>query len=151
MHNVYFVLVTPWLKQLDPQLPLLGSRVYVSLHVGFVVDETESGEALLGVSPTFPCHKFHSIISPHLSHSFRFVSFHYINPCGGATDMIGRHPCNSLILNIWASIIASYPSTRCCVGHKVRRYNLWSIYIIMHRSFPARSLSCTWFVQVLIL
>ena len=26
------------------------------------------------VSPVFPCHKFHSTISPHSSHPFRFIS-----------------------------------------------------------------------------
>ena len=45
-----------------------------SLHVGFVVDETGSGYAFLGVSPVFPYHKFHFTISPHSSHQFRFIS-----------------------------------------------------------------------------
>ena len=43
-------------------------------HVGFVVDETGSGWAFLGVSPVFPYHKFHSTISPHSSHPFHFIS-----------------------------------------------------------------------------
>ena len=45
--------------------PLLGP-VFVprSLHVGFVVDESESGQVFLGDSPIFPCHKFISLISP---------------------------------------------------------------------------------------
>ena len=28
----------------------------------------------IGVFPVFPCHKFHSTISPHSSHSFSFIS-----------------------------------------------------------------------------
>ena len=44
------------------------------LHVGFVVDETGSRQVFLGVSPVFPYHKFHSTISPHSSHPFRFIS-----------------------------------------------------------------------------
>ena len=49
-----------------------------SLRVGFVVDETESGYAFLGVPPVFPCHKFHSTISPYSCHSFRLISFHQL-------------------------------------------------------------------------
>ena len=45
-----------------------------SLHVGFVVDETGSGKVFHRVSPVFPYHKFHSTISPHSSHPFRFIS-----------------------------------------------------------------------------
>ena len=44
------------------------------LHVGFVVDETRSGQVFLGVSPVFPYHKFHSTISPQSSCPFRFIS-----------------------------------------------------------------------------
>ena len=51
--------------------PEFSSR---SLHVGFLVDETGSGKVFLGVSPIFPYHKFHSTISPHSSHPFRFIS-----------------------------------------------------------------------------
>ena len=52
-----------------------------------MVDETESGEAFLGVSPIFPCHKFHSNISPHPSHSF-----HFIRTCNGASGVVSWHP-----------------------------------------------------------
>ena len=50
--------------------PEFASR---SLHVGFVVDETKSRKVFFGVSPVFPCQKFHLIISPHSSHSFRYL------------------------------------------------------------------------------
>ena len=51
--------------------PELASR---SLHVGFVVDETGSGQVFRGVSPVLPYHKFHSTTSPHSSHPFRSIS-----------------------------------------------------------------------------
>ena len=51
--------------------PEFASR---SLHLGFVVDETGSGQVFHGVSPVSPYHKFHSTISPHSSHPFRFIS-----------------------------------------------------------------------------
>ena len=51
--------------------PEFASR---SLHVGFVVDETGSGQVFHGVSPVFLYHKFHFSISPHPSHPFRFIS-----------------------------------------------------------------------------
>ena len=50
-----------WSKRLGARLPPLrwgpkfASR---SVHVGFVVDETGSGQICLGVSPVFPYHKF---------------------------------------------------------------------------------------------
>ena len=52
--------------------PEFASR---SLHVGFVVDETGPGQVFHGVSPVFLYHKFHSTISPHSSHPFRFISY----------------------------------------------------------------------------
>ena len=66
-----------WRKRLAARLPPLqrgpefASR---SLHVGFVVDETGSGQVFHGVSPVFPYHKLHSTISPHSSHPFRLIS-----------------------------------------------------------------------------
>ena len=50
--------------------PEFASR---SLHVGFVVDETGTGQIFRGVSPVFLYQKFHSTISPHSSHPFRSV------------------------------------------------------------------------------
>ena len=77
--------------------PEFSSR---SLHVGFVVDETESRLVFsLGFS-LFPCHIFHSTISLYSSH---FVSFHFIRPCDGASDVVGHHPCYPQIFNKGAS------------------------------------------------
>ena len=46
---------------------------------------------------SFSYHKFHSIISPHSSHSFLF---HFVSPCDVAADMVGQHSCYSLTFNI---------------------------------------------------
>ena len=56
--------------------PEFASR---SLHVGFVVDETEPEYGFLRVCPVFPCQKFHSTIYPQSFHYF--VSFHFISSC----------------------------------------------------------------------
>ena len=53
--------------------PEFASR---SLHVGFVVNETEVWVGFPRGFSLFPCHKLHFTISPHFSHSFRFISFH---------------------------------------------------------------------------
>ena len=37
------------------------------------------------------------------THLIHFVSFHFINPCWGATGVVGRHPCHLLIFNIGTS------------------------------------------------
>ena len=74
-----------------------SSRLRHSMF-GFLVDETESVLRFLGVSPTFPCHKFHSTIYPHSLHSF-----HFICPCDDASGMVGRHPCKLQTFNIGAS------------------------------------------------
>ena len=45
------VMTASWRKRLDARLPPLGSRVRVlSLHVGFVVDETGTGRRVIGIS-----------------------------------------------------------------------------------------------------
>ena len=65
---IYFCGAASWRKRLGARLPPLGSRVRVSVPpCGF-----RGGRN--GVSPVFPYHKFHSIISPPSSHPFRFIS-----------------------------------------------------------------------------
>ena len=66
--------------------PEFASR---SLHLGFMMDKTESGNVFLRVSPIFPYHKFYSTISP--THLIHFV--HFINPCDDAIGLVGQHPC----------------------------------------------------------
>ena len=61
-----------------------------SLHVGFMMDEKESGEVFLGISPILRCHKFNSTIFPH-------VAFH--NPCDGESGVVDQHPCKSQAFN----------------------------------------------------
>ena len=52
------------------------------------MEETESAQVFLGVSPVFTCHKFHSTISSHSSHSFRLISFDFIRPSSGASGVV---------------------------------------------------------------
>ena len=64
-----------WRKRLDARLPLLGSRVRISVTpCGFRGGRNGVWVGFLGVSPVFPYHKFHSTISPHSSHTFSFIS-----------------------------------------------------------------------------
>ena len=58
--------------------PEFASR---SLHLGFVVDETGSGQVFRRVSPVFPYHKFHSTISPRSFHPFRSISSAIVMVC----------------------------------------------------------------------
>ena len=68
-----------------------------SLHMGFVVDETESGKNFLRVSPLPQI----SLLS--LSILISFISFHFIRPCDNASGMVGRQPCYSQTFNMEAS------------------------------------------------
>ena len=54
----------------DPKLTSL------SLHMGFIVDELESGHVLLEDSPICKCHKFHFITFSIFISSNLFISFH---------------------------------------------------------------------------
>ena len=64
---------TSWRKRLGARLPHLGPQVCISVTpCGFHGGQNGSGQIFPGVSPIFPYHKFHSIISPHSSHPFRF-------------------------------------------------------------------------------
>ena len=45
-----------------------------SLDMGFRSGRNGVWVGFLQISPVFPCHKFHSTISPHSSHSFHFIS-----------------------------------------------------------------------------
>ena len=75
-----------------PQTVALGSRVRVSVtSCGFRGGRNGIWVGFLGVSPVFPNQKFHSIISPHSSRPFRFISFFSL--CDGASDGVDRHPC----------------------------------------------------------
>ena len=81
----------PWRKRLDARIPSLGSRVCVSVTpCGFCGRHNGVWVGLSRCFPVFSCHKFHSIISPHSSHSFQFMS-----SCDGASGMVGRYPCKS--------------------------------------------------------
>ena len=60
----------------------------------------------------FPCHKFHPTISPHSSHSFRFISF-------SSATVVVRQACSAGILAIHRPSIKVLhrTSTWPCVGY----------------------------------
>ena len=80
-----------------------------SLHVGFVVDETGSGQVFAGFLPFSPTTNF---IPPFLI-LISSISFHFISPCDGASGVVGRHPCHSLTYNIGLHRISSLDPTLC--------------------------------------
>ena len=65
-----------------------------------------------------PSRNIHSTISSHW-----FIWFHFFCPCDVATGVIARNSCISLT-NIW-------DSTRPCVGHELRRFIDWFIYLFL--------------------
>ena len=81
-------------RRLLPTAGVLSLHLSHSMWISWWV-KWSLGRFFLGVSPIFPYHKFHSIISPHSSHSF-----HFIRPCDDATGMVGWHPCYSHRLSI---------------------------------------------------
>ena len=109
-------LAASWRKRLGARLPPLGSRVRVSVTpCGFRGVRSGVWVVFIGVSPGFPCHKFHSSISPHSSHSFSFISSALVMVCQAwsASTLATHGPI------IWG-FIASHSSTRPCVGHELR-------------------------------
>ena len=81
-------MVPPWRKRLDACLPPLGSRLRVSvIPCGFHGGQSGVWVVSLGVSPVFPCHKFHSAIPPHSSRLFRPPLWWCIR-CGWPTSLL---------------------------------------------------------------
>ena len=69
---------------------------------------------------SFPQPQISFNLSPPSSHSFSFVSFHFISSCYSATGVVGQHPRYSLILNIGALshlIPRLGPSSDTCWGY----------------------------------
>ena len=103
--------------------PEFASR---SRHVGFVVDETGSGQVFHGVSPVFPYHKFHSTISPPSSHPFSFISsaLVMVRQAWSAGTLAthgpiiwGLHRISSLDPTLcWTRVEDIYFYTKVCVG-----------------------------------
>ena len=80
-----------------------------------------------GLLPFSPYHKFHSTISPHSSHPYRFIS--------SALVMVRQAWSASTLATHWLIIwgfIASHPSARPCVGHELRIFILFFIIISRH-------------------
>ena len=100
MYSKFILLsrAAPWRKRLDVCLPQLGSHIRVPVTpCGFRGDETESGKIFLEIFPVFSCHKFHSTISPHSSHTFNII-----RPCDGALGISPLDPalCQTVVENI---------------------------------------------------
>ena len=105
-----------WRKPLGARLPLLGSRVRVSVTpCGFRGRRNGVWADFSRVSPVFPYHQFHSTISPHSFHPFRLISsaLVMVRQAWSAGTLVTHGPI------IWG-FIASHPSTRPCVGHELR-------------------------------
>ena len=71
--------MAPWRKRLDTSLPPLRSRIRVSVSPSGIWVSWWTKQSWVGFprgSHVFPCHTFHSTISPHSSNSFRSISFH---------------------------------------------------------------------------
>ena len=75
MPLIYDLEAASWRKRLDARLPPLGSRVRVSVPpCGFRGGRNGVWVSLSRGFSRFPLPKFHSTISPHSSHPFRFIS-----------------------------------------------------------------------------
>ena len=100
----------------SPPTAALGSRGRVSVTpCGFRGGRNGVWVGFSRVSPVFPYHKFHSTISPHSSHPFRFISsaLVMVRQALSAGTLATHGPI------IWG-FITSHLSTRPCVGHELR-------------------------------
>ena len=113
-----FIEAASWSKLLGARLLPLGSRVRVSvIPCGFRGRRNGVCVGFSRVSLIFHYHKFHSTISPYLSHLFRFISFHKSLWC------CDRPP--PLLFTDFQ--IASYSSTRPSVLHELRMVFILSV------------------------
>ena len=93
--------VASWHKRLGTHLPLLGSRVRISVtQSGFRGGRNGVWE---GFSRGFSRFPLPQISFHHFSTLISSISFHFICPCDGATGVVGRHPCYSQTYNMGAS------------------------------------------------
>ena len=77
------------------------------------------GRFFSGFLPLFLCHRFHSIISPHSSHSFHTRSYN------GVSILVGRYHCYSQTFK-YRGFIISHPSAQSYVGRKLNYYKALS-------------------------
>ena len=100
----YIVEEDPWRKWLDACLPLLGSQVCIFVSpCGFCGGRNEVWVGFSQGFSHFPCHKFHSTISPLSSHSLSFISYTPVMVHQGS-GMVGWHSCYSQTFNIGVSL-----------------------------------------------
>ena len=94
-------LCASWRMRLGARLPLLGSRVRVSVTpCGF---RGGRNGVWVGFSRGFSSFPVPQISFHHFSTLISSISFHFIHPCDGASGMVGRNPCYSRTYNIGAS------------------------------------------------
>ena len=99
--QIYFLRAAWWRKRLGARLPPLGSRVRVSVTpCGF---RGGRNEVWVGFSWGFSHFLLPQISFHHFSTLISSISFHFIRPCDGATDVVGRHPCYSRTYNMGPS------------------------------------------------
>ena len=97
MYSIYFICVensessyvAQVVRRSPPTTGVPSSRLSHSMWVPW-----RTQLVFIGVLPFFPSLKLHSTISPHLPHSF-----HFISPCDGASGVVGRHSCLSQTYN----------------------------------------------------
>ena len=90
-----------WRKQLGARLPLLGSRVRISVPpCGF---RGGWNGVWVGFSRGFSHFPLPQISFHYFSTLISSISFHFICPCDCASGVVGRHPCYSRTYNIGAS------------------------------------------------
>ena len=88
IHSTNSGLVAQAVRCSPPTAGVPSSRLGHSMWVSWWTKQG-AGSVFLGVSPSFPYHKFHSTISPHSSHPFRFISSRTYN-IGASPHLIPR-------------------------------------------------------------
>ena len=74
-----------------------------SLHVGFIVNELESGQVFLTISTIFPVTKFHCTLTSSILFKFDFIC-----SCVDATDFVRWYPYRAQTLSD-KGFISSHP------------------------------------------
>ena len=98
---IWVVHVALWRKRLGACLPPLAPRVRISVTpFGF---RGGRNVVSIGFSRGFLHFPPPQILFHHISTFMASIYIHFISPCDGATGLVGRYPCNSLIFNIGVS------------------------------------------------
>ena len=131
-------------KRLIARIPWLGLRVRVSVTLcGFRCGRTGTGYVFLGVSPVFPYHKFQSIVSPHSSNAFRFISFHWPLCWCYRRDRLASYLSTNFQ---FMGFIASLPSTRSYIKQELRKFILIVNWLTATAQVTIYLTNCRWMV-----